>query len=179
MLRKILIALAVIIVVFVVVVAVQPADFRITRTATIAAPPEAIFQQVNDLGKWEAWSPWAKIDPKAKMTFTGPQAGVGASFSWAGNSEVGEGNNTIVESKPSEMVKFRLEFIRPMKATNATEFTFQPEGGKTVVTWTMTGRNGFMGKAFGLFVNCDKMVGGDFEKGFASMKAIVEAKPGT
>ena len=174
MLTPILIGLAVIILVFVVVVAAQPTDFRITRKALISATPSTVFAQVNDLPKWQEWSPWAKLDPNAKMTYQGPSSGPGAGYTWSGNNKVGEGRMTIMESRPSELVRLRLEFLRPFKATNTAEFTFRPEGGQTAVTWTMTGQNNFMGKAFGRFVNCDKMVGGDFEKGLAQLKSIAE-----
>jgi len=171
----ILLIILAIVAVLAVIIASQPPAFRITRSATIAAPPEAVFPQVNDLRKWEAWSPWAKMDPDCKMTFEGPAAGTGASYAWAGNNKVGEGHMLITESKPAELILMKLDFLKPMKATNVTEFTFKPEGGRTVVTWTMSGTNNFMGKAFGLIVNCDKMIGGQFEKGLADMKALVEA----
>src|SRR6266852_2515065 len=107
MLKIILIALALIVVVFVVIIAIQPSDFRITRSATIAAPPEAVFAQVNDLHNWEAWSPWAKLDPNAKTTYAGPAAGTGAAFAWSGNNRIGEGRMTITESRPNEFVRFK------------------------------------------------------------------------
>jgi hypothetical protein len=109
------------------------------------------------------------------MTYDGPPSGVGASYSWAGSSKIGEGRNTIVESKPNELVRFRLDFLKPMKGTNAAEFTFKPEGDQTQVTWTMTGKNSFVAKIFGLIVNCDKMIGCQFEKGLAAMKSVVES----
>ena len=102
-------------------------------------------------------------------------AGVGAVHAWQGNKNVGEGRMTITESKPAERITIRLEFIKPFAATNTTVFTFVEQGGQTVVRWSMTGRNNFMGKLFGLLMNMDKMVGGDFEKGLASMKAVAEA----
>ena len=175
--KFILLGLAVVVVAFVVVVAMQPSEFRVTRTATIDAPPAAVFEQVNDLRKWNAWSPWAKLDPNAKNTFEGPASGKGASFAWAGNSQVGEGRMTITESRPNERVAMKLDFVKPFEATNTTEFTFKPEGGKTVVTWAMSGRNNFVGKAVSLCMNCDKMIGGQFEQGFANLKAVVETPP--
>ena len=173
MLKSILLGLAAIVVVFMIAAALQPADFRITRSATIAASPAVVFEQVNDFQKWNAWSPWAKLDPNAKNTFEGPPAGVGAAFAWSGNSEVGAGRMTITESQPNERIVMRLEFTKPFTATNTTEFTFKPEGSETAVTWSMSGHNNFIGKAMGLIMNCDKMVGGQFEQGFANLKAIV------
>ncbi|HYV36065.1 MAG TPA: SRPBCC family protein [Gemmataceae bacterium] len=172
------IAIAIIVLVFVVVVAMRPAEFRIARSASVSAPPSVAFAQVNDFHNWDAWSPWAKLDPAAKNTFDGAPAGTGAIFSWDGNSKVGAGRMTMTESRPSDLIRIKLEFLRPFKATNTAEFTFKPEGDQTVVTWSMTGRNNFVFKAFGLFMNMDKMLGGEFEKGLASMKAVVEAKKG-
>ncbi len=177
MFKTILIALVVIVVVFIVVVSMQPSEFRVTRTATISAPAPAVFAQVNDLYKWEEWSPWAKRDPAAKKTYEGPSAGTGAIYRWAGNKEVGEGSLTITESRPSDLIRMKLEFLKPFQATNTAEFTFKPQGNQTVVTWTMTGKNNFIAKAIHLFMDMDKMVGGDFEMGLAQIKSVVESAP--
>ena len=176
MLKKILLALVVLIFVFVIVVALRPADFRVARSATIAAAPAALFEQVNDLHKFQDWNPWAKIDPAAQMTYSGPPSGVGAGYNWAGNSEVGEGTMTITESRPGELVRCRMEFRKPFAATNTAEFTFQAEGDQTVMTWSMSGANNFMGKAVSLFLDCDKMVGPQFEKGLENLRAVVAEK---
>jgi len=177
-LKKILLALAVLIILLVVIIAMQPADFRVTRSATIGAPAPAVFAQVNDFHKWNAWSPWAKLDPAAKNSFDGPSSGTGAKFGWSGNDQIGEGHMEIIESHPSDLIRIKLDFIRPMEGTSTTEFALKPQGDQTAVTWTMTGRHNFIGKAFCLFMNIDKMVGGDFEKGLASMKSIAENAPG-
>lgn len=176
MLTPILIGIAVVVVVFLVVVATRPDDFRVSRSAVIAAPPATVFEQVNDFHKWDDWSPWAKLDPTCKNTFDGAPAGPGAKFAWDGNNKVGAGRMTITESKSPELIRINLEFLRPFKATNTTEFSFKPNGSGTDVTWNMFGKNNFMSKAFGLFVNCDKMVGKDFEKGLASLKTVAESK---
>jgi hypothetical protein len=139
-------------------------------------PAPTVFAQVNELRKWKAWSPWAKKDPNAKESYEGPAAGTGAIMSWAGNNEVGEGRMTIVESRPAELVRFKLEFFKPFAATNTAAFEFRPEGQGTRVTWTMNGRNNFIGKAMCLVFDMDKMVGGDFEQGLAGIRQIVEAK---
>ena len=178
MLIPILVSVVVLVALFLVIIATRPSDFRVSRSQAIAAPAETVFSQVNTLRQWEAWNPWGKIDPNAKMTYDGPPSGVGASYTWVGNSKVGEGRSTIVESKPAELVRFKLEFFKPMKAVNTAEFTFKPDGGQTVVTWAMFGKNNFMGKLFGLIVNCDKMVGSQFEKGLADMKTVAEAAAG-
>ena len=176
MIKKLFFILLALILVFVVVAALQPADFRITRSATIAAPPATLFKHINDLHLWQEWSPWAKIDPDCKVTFEGPAAGPGAIFRWNGNDKVGQGSMTLTDSKASELVRYNLEFLKPFEAKNIAEFGLKPEGQGTVVTWTMSGTNGFIGKAFGLIINCDKMVGGDFEKGLASLKVIAESE---
>ena len=120
MLKKILLGLVAVIVILLIVVALQPADFRIARSAVIAAPPAAVFEQINDFHKWNAWSPWAKLDPNAKNSFDGPASGVGAKFSWSGNNEVGEGWMKITASKPAENVVMDLVFTKPFAATNLT-----------------------------------------------------------
>jgi uncharacterized protein YndB with AHSA1/START domain len=175
MLNLILIGLPSIIVIFLIVVALQPSDFRISRSASISAPASLVFDYFNDLHKWNEWSPWARMDPDAKHTYEGPSAGVGASFAWAGNKKVGEGRMTITGTQPPERVSTKLEFFKPFRGTNAVEFTLEPDGDRTAVTWTMTGTNSFVGKIFVLFMNCDKMIGGQFEQGFANLKSIVES----
>jgi hypothetical protein len=175
MLINILIILAVIIVVFIIVVATRPADFRVTRSITIPAPAAVVFAQVNDLHKWEAWNPWGKLDPACKMTYEGPQAGTGAGYTWAGNNKIGEGRMTITESRSNELIRFNLEFLKPFKANNTAEFNFTSDGDQTTVSWSMAGKRNFMFKAVGLFMDCDKMVGGDFEKGLADLKSVAEA----
>jgi uncharacterized protein YndB with AHSA1/START domain len=174
MLSNILIGLAVIVVVFLIVVASRPADFRVTRAATISAPAAVVFAEVNDLHKWEAWNPWGKLDPACKMTYEGPPAGTGAGYIWAGNNKVGEGSMTITESRPNELIRLNLEFLRPFRANNTAEFTFKPDGNQTAVSWSMAGKKNFMFKVFNLFMDSDKMVGNDFEKGLADLKSVAE-----
>lgn len=177
MLIPILIAVGAIVAVVIVIVAVQPSAYRVVRSATMSAPPSAVFEQVNDFRNWIAWSPWEKLDPQMKRTHEGASSGVGAIYSWEGNKQVGQGRMTITDSSPGEMIRIKLEFIKPFKATNTTEFTFQPQDSQTVVTWTMTGTKNFMFKAVSLFMNMDKLIGGDFEKGLANMKSVVEVAP--
>jgi hypothetical protein len=171
---KILLALAVLIVVFCVFVATRPSAFHVERSARMAAAPAAVFGQVNDFHRWDGWSPWAKMDPAMKTTYSGAAAGEGASYAWVGNSQVGEGRMTITESRPSDHIVVRLEFVKPMAATNTATFTFKPDAGGTDVTWAMDGNNGFMGKAFSVVMNMDKMLGAYFEQGLAQMKVAAE-----
>jgi len=177
MLKWTLAAVAAVIAIFLVVVALQPADFKVERSATMRAPAPAAFAQVNDLQNWRAWSPWEKIDPALKRQYGGPKAGNGAIYAWQGNNDVGEGRMTITESRPGELVRLKLEFFQPFAATNTAEFSFKPAGEGTAVTWSMSGRNDFLAKAICLFVDMDKMVGGMFEQGLAQMKTVVERRP--
>jgi hypothetical protein len=174
--KKILIGIGVFVVVFVIIVAAQPTDFRVVRSATMAAPPALVFAQVNDFRKWEAWSPWVKMDPNAKISYDGPTTGTGAKFHWAGNSDVGSGSMTIVDSRPDDRILIDLEFVEPFAGKCDTLFTFKPEADQTSVTWDMSGKNNFIAKAISLFIDCDKMVGEQFEIGLASMKAVVESE---
>jgi hypothetical protein len=178
MLIKILIGLGVLLLLLIIVILTRPADFSVSRSATMAASPAAIFDQVNDFHQWEAWSPWAKLDPDCKNEFSGPSSGKGSKFAWDGNKEVGAGNMEIVESDPNDHIKLRLEFVRPFAGVSDTLFAFKPIGDKTNVTWTMSGKNGFIGKAMSLVMNCDKMIGPQFEKGLVSMEqaAIANSK---
>ena len=171
----ILLALVIVGILLLVVIAGQPDEFKMSRSTRISAPPEKVFPHVNELRKWDAWSPWAKLDPDCKIDFEGPVAGIGAGYAWSGNNKVGEGRMTITVSRPNELIGLKLEFLRPFKATNAAEFTFKSAGNQTVVTWSMSGKNNFFFKVFGLFMDCDSMAGKDFEKGLASLKTLAEA----
>lgn len=181
MIKRILLGIVIVVVVlvavFAVVVALQPSHYQVERSATIAAAPATVFAQVNDFHKWQAWSPWAKIDPAMKESFGGAPAGTGAIYNWAGNKDVGEGRMTIVDSHASDLVKIKLEFLKPFAATNETIFTFTPQGNQTAVKWSLSGEKNFIAKAFTLFSSMDKMIGPDFEKGLAQMKAVAEAAP--
>jgi hypothetical protein len=175
MLKWTLAAVAAVIVVFLLVVALQPSDFKVERSATMRAPAPAAFAQVNDFQNWQAWSPWEKVDPALKRQYEGPKAGTGAVYAWQGNKDVGEGRMTIMESRPGELVRIKLEFFKPFAATNTAEFSFKPAGADTTaVTWSMAGQNSFLSKAICLFVDMDRMVGGMFEQGLNQMKTIVE-----
>ncbi len=173
----ILIGVIVLIAALVVLVAMRPAAFHIERSIAIAAPPESAFAQVNDLHAWAAWSPFEKLDPAVKKTFGGPPSGTGATYAWAGNDRAGEGRMTIEKSEPPSLIDIKLEFFKPFVATNAAKFTFIPTPGGTTVTWSMDGRRNFMMKAFCLVLNMDKMVGGQFAEGLASLKKVAEGAP--
>jgi carbon monoxide dehydrogenase subunit G len=176
MLKKILFVLVALVLVLVVVVALQPSEFHVERTATVAAPPTDVFAEVNDFHKWDAWSPWAKLDPNAKVAFEGPPAGEGTVMTWAGNDEVGEGKMTLVESRPDELVKIKVDFVKPFEGSSSSQFAFKPEGDQTAVTWSMDAHHNFLDKAFCLVMNGKKMIGDDMEKGLAQMKQVAESK---
>lgn len=175
MFRIVLYGLAVVVIVFGIVVALQPAGFTVKRSVIISAPPSRLFEYANNLHRWNSWSPWAKMDPDTKLTYEGPVEGKDAAFSWE-SKKTGAGRMTIVESVPHERVSSRLDFKKPFAATHQATFEFQPEGNATRVTWMMSGRNNFFFKAMGLFMNCDKMIGGEFEKGLADLKTIAESR---
>ncbi len=176
MIKKILLGLAAIIVIFLIVVSLQPGEFKVERQATLAAPAATLFEHVNDHQKFQQWSPWAKLDPNVKNTYSGSESGVGAVCSWQGDSSVGAGSSTIIESKPGELVRMRMDWKEPMTGTSTVDFIFKPEGDKTVVTWRMYGPQTFMGKAMGLFMDCEKMCGDQFEKGLANLGEVVAKK---
>lgn len=153
--------------------ATRPSTVRYARSARISAPPERIAPLINDLRRWEAWSPWEKKDPALKRTFSGNASGVGAIYAWDGNNNVGSGRMEILESTLGK-IRIRLDFLRPFKASNTAEFILTPRDGATVVDWVMTGENLFIGKVMSLFIDMDKMIGKDFEAGLAGMKAAAE-----
>jgi uncharacterized protein YndB with AHSA1/START domain len=181
MLKKALLTVVVLVVVAVVGVAgaalTRPDAFKVERSVTMAVPPEAVYQQVADFKAWERWSPWAKLDPAMKTEYAGTAGSPGATYHWAGNDQVGEGRMTITEVVPPARVAIKLEFIKPWTATNDTTFVLAPEGSGTRVTWSMTGKNDFMGKVFSVFMDVDAMVGKDFEKGLAQLAAASATAP--
>lgn len=175
MIKKILLVFLISVLVFVIVAALRPNEFSVSRSITIKAAPATVFAHVNDFHKWEAWSPYAKLDPAMKTTYEGAPAGVGAIYTWSGNNQVGEGRTTILESKPNEQIGIKLDFVRPFAGTNDVKFDFKPEGDQTVVSWTMKGYNNFMSKAIGIIIDVNKMLGAQFDQGLSQLKGVVES----
>ena len=175
MLKKILIGVAVVAAVLAAVIATRPSEFKVQRSATISAPAPVVFGLVNDFRKWGQWSPYEKLDPAMKKTYEGQPAGIGSIYTWAGNSQAGEGRATIVDSKPSELIRIRLDFEKPFPGTAHATFTFKTEGEKTQVTWALDGTNNFLAKAIHLVLDMDKMVGGQFEEGLADLSRAAGA----
>ena len=154
--------------------ATRPDTFRVKRAASIKAPPEMIFPLINDFKRWGAWSPYEKKDPGMKRSYDGPPAGKGAVYAWEGDGNVGQGRMQITDAAPPGQVRIALDFTRPFEAHNTVVFTMVPAGEATEVTWDMQGRANFLSKLIGVFVNMDRMVGGDFEVGLANLKKAVE-----
>jgi hypothetical protein len=148
--------------------------FLVERSTVVDASPEAVHALIDNFHRWESWSPYEGIDPDLDKTFTGPESGVGASYAWSGNRKAGAGSMTITESVPGEKVVLDLNFTKPFAAQNVTTFSIEPRGGHTVVRWQMTGKQNVFFKLFGFLFSMDKLVGKDFDKGLASLKARAE-----
>jgi hypothetical protein len=147
--------------------------FEISRSTTIAATPARVHALVDDFHEWTAWSPWEDVDPDLRRTYSGPDSGVGAHYAWAGNRKAGEGSMEITSSTP-DAIGIKLAFLKPWTATNDVVFTFTPAGDATEVTWRMTGESKGLAALFAKVFSMDRMVGKDFEKGLARLKAVAE-----
>ena len=152
----------------------KPNEFTVRRSTRIKAAPDRIFPQINDFHNWAAWSPYEKLDTTMTKTFSGPPSGRGAVYEWAGNSKVGQGRMEITDASAPRNVVIKLDFVRPFRANNVAEFTLEPQGDSTDVTWSMHGHSAFMMKAMGVFMNMDNLIGRDFETGLANLKANAE-----
>jgi uncharacterized protein YndB with AHSA1/START domain len=174
MFKKILLVVVLLVMVVLIIAVFKPGNFSVQRTATMQAPPDKIFPLINDYHNWPQWSPWEKIDPNMKRTFSGPSSGTGSVYEWDGNSKAGKGRMEIAESVPASKIAIKLDFIKPMETNNNVQFNLQPNGNSTTVTWTMSGPVNFPAKVMTVFVSMDKMIGPDFETGLANMKAAAE-----
>ncbi len=176
MLRTIFLVLAAALAALLVWVGLKPATYRVERSVVINAAPADVYGHVYDFAKWPAWSPWAKLDPTAKVTFEGPTSGPGAIMRWAGNEKVGRGAMAIIEAKPAEAIKIRLDFVEPMEGTSTVGFQFLPKGQGTEVTWSMNGDQGFVERLICTImgVDAEAMIGADYERGLTNLKAVAE-----
>lgn len=174
MFKIIAIAIVVLIAGLLAYAATRPDTFRVERTVSIQAPPEKIFPLINDFHSWGSWSPYEKLDPTMKKTYSGAESGQGAVYEWAGNNKAGSGRMEIVETMPPSQVQIKLDFSKPFEAHNTTEFTLEPQGNATNVTWAMHGPSPFMTKVMSIFMSMDSLVGKDFETGLANLKALAE-----
>lgn len=154
--------------------ATRPDTFRVQRTTSIKAPPEKIFVLINDFQRWGAWSPYEKLDPAMKRTFSGTASGKGAAYAWEGQGKVGAGRMEILDAPAPSRVTIQLDFIKPFEGHNIAEFTLDGKGDATNVTWAMHGPAPYMSKLMGVFLNLDSMIGKDFEAGLANLKTIAE-----
>jgi uncharacterized protein YndB with AHSA1/START domain len=154
--------------------ATRPDTFSVERSAIIKAPPQKVFALLNDFHSWGSWSPWEKLDPEMKRTYSGAASGQGSVYEWVGNSKVGQGRMEILDANPSK-VTIKLDFIKPFEGHNVAEFTLTPQGDATNVTWSMHGPSPYISKLMCIFVSMDKMVGGDFEKGLSNLKSVAES----
>lgn len=174
MLKNILILAVILITAALMYAATKSDTFRVQRTATIAAPPEKVFGLIQDLHQWASWSPWEKMDPAMKKTYSGAPQGTGAALEWDGNNDVGTGRMEIVSTVPSSRVVIKLDFLKPFEAHNQAEFTVEGSESSTSVTWAMHGPQPFIMKVMDLVMGMDKMVGEDFETGLANLKQLAE-----
>lgn len=176
MLRKAFYVIAALIAVLLIAAAFQPATFHIERTAVIQTPPSQVYALVNEFRTWPSWSPFHQTDPNMMVTYATQSAGQGASMHWSGNDEAGEGKMTMLQNDPYELIRIRLEFIRPFAAVNTADFTFvETAENQTRVTWAMYGENSFLGRIMGIFMNMDDMIGPEFEKGLTNLKVRAES----
>jgi hypothetical protein len=153
----------------------KPDEFRVQRSITINASQPVVFDLVSDYRNWSAWSPWEKKDPNMKRSFSGPASGKGAIYAWDGNGEVGKGSMLITDAMPSQ-VSLNLDFEKPFEGHNKVVFALESKGLTTDVTWSMHGPSPFVSKVIQVFCNMDSMVGAEFEKGLAAMKAEAEKR---
>jgi hypothetical protein len=174
MFKKIIIGLAVLILIVLALAAMQPATYSVTRSIAIKAPPERIQPLISDFHNWPLWSPWEKLDPALKRTFSGATRDLGAVYAWEGNKDVGSGRMEIIGLTPPTKVGIKLDFLTPMESSAMTDFVLEPKGDTTTVTWTMSGKSDFMTKLMGVFFSMDRMIGPDFESGLSQMKAVAE-----
>lgn len=168
--------LAVLVVSVLVVAATKPDNFRVQRSALIDAPPEAIFPLINDFRQWPKWSPYEKLDPDMKRTYSGPAEGEGAVYEWNGDSNVGQGRTAITSTSRLSAITMTLDMIRPMECHNVVNFLLEPQGDSTRVTWAMEGAASYPSKILQVFVSMDSMVGSQFEEGLANLKTAAEEK---
>ncbi len=174
MIKKIALAVGVVIAGVLLYAATRPDALHVERSATINAAPEKIVPLINDFHQWSGWSPYEKIDPALKRTFSGSPEGKGAVYEWAGNNQVGSGRMEITDTAQPSRITINLDFTAPLEGHNVAQFTLAPQGDATRVTWTMDGPTPYVGKLISVFMDMDTMIGGAFDEGLANLKAIAE-----
>ena len=178
MLIKLLIGILGVVVFLAIAIATRAKTFRVERSILVNATADVVFPYINDFHLWPRWSPFEKLDPTLQRTYGGAAAGEGATYEWLGNREAGQGRMVIIESKPAEVVRIDLFFLKPFKSTSLSEFSFAPATGGTKVTWAMSGNNTVAGKAISLVASMDKYLGNAFEEGLANLKREAEQQQG-
>jgi uncharacterized protein YndB with AHSA1/START domain len=154
--------------------ATKPDVFHVQRSASVKAPPDKIFPLINDFRTWASWSPYEHKDPAMRKTYSGAATGKGAVYEWDGDKNVGSGRIEIADATPPSRLAIKLDMIKPFAASNRVEFTLQPQGDTTNVTWAMNGHTPYLAKIMHVFLDMDRMVGQDFEAGLAKLKALAE-----
>jgi hypothetical protein len=177
MLKKILLAVLGVVVAILGYAWFRSPDMAISRELLIAASAETIFPFINDSQKANGWMPWTESDPGVKMVYSGPSAGVGSKSSWDSQGQMGTGEAVVIESIPNQSVKTQLTYTKPMAMSQLAEVSLSSQGDGTLVRWSVSGKMGFFFRLMGVFVNCDKMIGAEFEKGLANLKKQVESLP--
>lgn len=173
MFKIIVLALILVVAIVLVAAATRPNDFRVQRSLSIKAPPEKIAPLIANFHDWGNWSPYEKLDPQMQRSYGGAASGVGATYAWDSKGKAGQGSMEILDASPSKLT-IKLDFVKPFEGHNTAEFTLQPQGDATLVTWAMYGPAPFISKLMGLFFNMDRMIGQDFEAGLANLKAVTE-----
>ena len=173
MIKTILLIFAAAIAAVLIYAGTKPDTFRLQRSTTIAAPPDKVFALINDLRQFNSWNPFAKMEPSAVITYDATSAGVGGAYGWKGD-KTGEGRMQITESVPAQRVSAKLDFVKPFEAHNTVDFTVQPQGNGSQVTWAMHGPMPYLNRVMTVFFDMDKTVGKDFEAGLANLKALAE-----
>lgn len=177
MIKKIAISFLSLLLLILAFAAISSPDYLISRELKISAKPEVVFPWLNSAKKSNEWMPWAEIDPKVQMTFSGPDEGLGSAASWVSEGQMGVGSSTISEVVPNQSVKTTLEYKSPFEMVQTAEMSVMPDGEGSLVKWSVAGKNNFIGRVFSLFINMDKMVGPNFEKGLQNLKSKIETGP--
>ncbi len=175
MLKKIFLVIAVLLLALCIYAALKPATFLVAREISIKATPEVIFTHINNAKKANDWMPWKEIDQEAVMVELGPEEGVGSGSKWDSKGQMGTGQAVVIESVPNVKVVTQLTYTKPMEMSQLATVSLSPnESGDTNVRWEVTGENTFMGRLMCIFMDMDKIVGQQFEKGLNNLKRIVE-----
>lgn len=174
MIKKTLLLIAIAVALVLGYATTKPDTFSVQRDITIAAPPQKVAALINDFHQWPSWSPWEKLDPDMRRSYSGAASGQGARYAWQGDEKVGAGRMEIVEAADPGRTVIKLDFLKPYESHNTTTFVLAPAGEQTRVSWTMSGPSPYVSKVMTVFVSMDRMIGKDFEKGLANLKAAAE-----